>query len=130
MEKYTRIWTAVDRNRNEIIAFEIGDGSWTTGSKIWQQIKEKVNKIKWVCTDGNFSYGTILPTNPMCYSGDEIVKHEINKAETCLVESFNSLLRHYIPCLARKTKAFAKSEAGLHRAMKFFMFRKIICKQI
>jgi IS1 family transposase len=52
----------VDRNRNEITAFEIGDGTWQTGSKIWQKVKEIAGKIKWVCTDGNFAYETILPT--------------------------------------------------------------------
>jgi IS1 family transposase len=130
MEKYTRIWTAVDRDRNEIIAFEIGDGTWQTGHKIWQKIKQKASKIKYVCTDGNFAYNTILPTYSLKKDDPEIVKHIVNKGETCLVESFNSLLRHYIPCLARKTKAFAKSEKGLHRAMKFFMFRDVICKRI
>jgi IS1 family transposase len=49
------------------------------------------------------------------------------KSETCLVEAFNSLLRYYVPYLARKTKAYAKSRNGLNCAIKFFMFKHIIC---
>ena len=51
----------------------------------------------------------------------------MSKSETCLVESFNSNMRHYIPCLARKTNAYAKSKEALNRVMKFFMFKDIIC---
>lgn len=75
--------------------------------------------IKIVATDGNFTYNAVLPSK---------IKHLVSKSETCLVESFNSKMRHYIPCLARKTKAYAKSKEALNRAMKFFMFRDILCK--
>jgi len=52
-------------------------------------------------------------------------KHISNKSKTRLVEAKNSDLRHYIPYLARKTKAFAKSREGLNRTMKFYIFKDI-----
>jgi IS1 family transposase len=84
---------------------------------MWEKVSH--HKIKFVCTDGNYSYGAVLPKK---------IEHIISKKETCFVESKNSCMRHYIPCLRRKTKAYAKSREALNRAMKFFIFRKMICK--
>jgi insertion element IS1 protein InsB len=36
-------------------------------------------------------------------------RHYMTKAETCLVESFNSLIRHYLARFNRKTKRYSKS---------------------
>lgn len=36
-------------------------------------------------------------------------KHYMTKAETSLVESFNSLLRHYLARFNRKTKRYSKA---------------------
>ena len=36
-------------------------------------------------------------------------KHSTTKAETSLVESFNSLIRHYLARFNRKTKRYSKS---------------------
>ena len=74
--------------------------------------------LKIIATDGNFTYNTVIPRD---------VRHIVSKSETCLVESFNSKIRHYIPCLAPKTKTYVKSKEALNRAMKFFMFKDIIC---
>ena len=36
-------------------------------------------------------------------------QHVVSKAETCLVESKNSLIRHYLARFNRKTKRFTKA---------------------
>ncbi len=36
-------------------------------------------------------------------------KHHMTKSETCLVESFNSLIRHYLARFNRKTKRYGKA---------------------
>jgi len=82
---------------------------------MWSRVSH--HNIKYACTDGNKAYKKAI------YGA----KHVVSKSETCLVEAFNSLLRHYIPCLARKTKAYAKSESALKRNLKFFMFKSQIC---
>ena len=100
-----------------MLAFWIGPGDEIAARRIWEKISH--HKINFVCTDGNFSYNKVLPSE---------INHVVDKAETSFVESKNSDLRHYNSCLARKTKAYAKSKKALNRAMKFFMFKDIICR--
>ena len=52
------------------------------------------------CTDGNYAYNKHIK---------EPIKHVITKAETCLVEAYNSILRHCLARLQRKTKSYSKS---------------------
>ena len=37
------------------------------------------------------------------------INRQCSKAETCLVESFNSLIRHYLARFNRKTKRYSKA---------------------
>ena len=55
-----------------------------------------------VCTDGNFAYDSELGLNAD-------INHVISESETCLAESYNSVLRHYLARLQRKTKCYSKS---------------------
>ncbi|MDR2723666.1 MAG: hypothetical protein LBB25_00460 [Holosporaceae bacterium] len=54
------------------------------------------------CTDGNPTYQEELSPNID-------IRHIVTKAETCLVESYNSVLRYYLARLQRKTKCYSKS---------------------
>jgi insertion element IS1 protein InsB len=64
------------------------------------------NDVAMVCTDGNPSYAEVF--------GEDIdLKHVVTKSETCLVESYNSVLRYYLARLHRKTKCYSKSEEML-----------------
>ena len=94
----------------EIVAFYIGPGT-ETSAKI---ILEKLGKIriKYICNDGNFAYQNIIPKG---------TQHIISKAETCLVESFNASLRHYIACLRRRTMCYSKSRKNLNRDVFFWL---------
>ena len=93
-----RVWTAVDRNRLRFAAFEIGDVSGEALKKILNRLSNCFINI--ICTDGNFTYHKFIPSS---------IQHFITKSETCLVEAYNSVLRHYLARLQRKTKCYSKS---------------------
>lgn len=60
---------------------------------------EKKYKIEYLCTDAYEAYSKYLISK----------KHTTTKAETALVESFNSLIRHYLARFNRKTKRYSKA---------------------
>jgi insertion element IS1 protein InsB len=60
------------------------------------------NNLKIVCTDENPTYREELSPNID-------IRHVVTKAETCLVESYNSVLGYYLARLQRKTKCYSKS---------------------
>ena len=64
-----------------------------------QRLERKGYKIKILCTDGYEGYAS--------YKLAE--KHYITKAETSLVESKNSLIRHYLARFHRRTNRYAKA---------------------
>jgi IS1 family transposase len=69
------VWTAVDRNRLRISAFEVRSGDTETFRRLWDRMKHNV--LEYVCTDGNPSYSEVL-----CEDND--IKHVVIKSETCL----------------------------------------------
>ena len=78
-------------------------------------IKERYKKIKYLCTDGNPSYEYFkLAEN-----------HVVSKAETALVESFNSSMRDMLARLNRKTKRFSKSLEMLRLTLVMFFNKDI-----
>ena len=96
--KHTFVWIAVDRERGQIIDFEIGDRSKNTYLELARRIESKYN-IKHLCTDDYAAY--------KYYRISE--NHHTTKSETCLVESFNSLIRNYLARFNRCTKRYSKS---------------------
>nr|WP_253308624.1 IS1 family transposase [Rickettsia endosymbiont of Ceutorhynchus assimilis] len=56
-------------------------------------------KIKISCSDYYDVYGKYIISE----------KHYMSKKETALVESFNSLIRHYLARFNRKTKRYSKA---------------------
>ena len=100
----------------DIVAFTLGTGIQENAWKLLHILNKKY-KAKLICTDGNFSYEKTVPY---------FAKNEINKGETCLVESFNARLRHYIPSLRRRTMCFAKERWALFRDVFMWVNRKNI----
>ena len=90
----------MDRNRNKIIDIIV---SRTRGKSVYigmaQRLERRGYKIKILCTDGYEGYS--------CYS--LATKHLVSKSETSLVESKNSLIRHYLARFNRKTKRYSKA---------------------
>ncbi|MDR1609287.1 MAG: hypothetical protein LBR78_00310 [Holosporales bacterium] len=81
-------------------AFEVGTGEAATLRKLLDRLGE--DKLSVVCTDGNPAYHEELSLNAD-------IRHVVTKAETCLVESYNSVLRYCLARLQRKTKCYSKS---------------------
>ena len=97
-------------------AFEIGPGNTATLKRLWKKSEE--NEIDFVCTDGNYSYSDIVSQNAD-------IKHIVSKSETCLVESYNSVLRHYLARLQRKTKCYSKSAEMLRISVMLLINKKL-----
>ena len=93
-----RIWTAVNINKLKFADFVVGGESKDVCKELLNKLKECTINI--ICTDGNYAYDECIPEN---------VTHVITKSETCLVESYNSVLRAGLARLHRKTKYYSKS---------------------
>ena len=97
----------------------MGSGKASVLRKLIDKIGE--NNLKIVRTDGNFAYEEELSMNAD-------IKHVINKSETCLVESYNSVLRYYLARLHRKTKCYSKSIQMLELSIALFLHsRMLLC---
>ena len=90
----------MDRSRNKIIDIRVSE----TREKLlflgmdWN-LEDRGYEVKILCTDGYEAYSY--------YKLAE--RHIITKAETSLVESKNSLIRHYLARFNRKTKRYSKA---------------------
>jgi IS1 family transposase len=79
------VWLAVDRNRNKIIDITVSKKrDKSVFVRIAQRLERKVFKVKILCSDGYEGYRYYKLAQ----------KHIVTKAETSLVESKNSLIRH------------------------------------
>jgi insertion element IS1 protein InsB len=106
----------VDRNRNKICDFEIGDRSFATYYKLAERL-EKAYNIKHLCTDNYEAYRK--------YRISEF--HHTTKAETSLVEAKNSSLRDNLARLNRRTKRISKSIEMLKNTILLFINKQILC---
>jgi len=66
-----------------------------------------------VCTDHWKPYESFVPEE----------KHIQSKAETFTVEGYNSLFRHFLARLRRKTKCYTKASYMLVHSVKLLMFK-------
>jgi IS1 family transposase len=89
----------VDRNRNKVIDIVVSKSrDKFVFVRMAQRLQRKCYKVKILCTDGYERYGY--------YQLAE--SHLVTKSETALVESKNSLIRHYLARFNRITKRFPK----------------------
>ncbi|KKF98123.1 insertion element iS1 4 protein insB [Methanosarcina mazei] len=91
------MWIAVDRVGKKFINCSFGSRGTETGQLIWEKLKTK--KIEEVMTDHWKPYAEFIP---------ETI-HTQSKAETYTVEGYNSIFRHFLARLRRKTKCYTKS---------------------
>ncbi|MDY0385929.1 MAG: IS1 family transposase [Methanolobus sp.] len=96
-KKYCWIWIAVDRNGKKFMDCSFGSRGTKTGQKLWKKLKNK--EIGEVMTDHWKAYAEFLP--------EKI--HTRSKAETYTVEGYNSIFRHFLARLRRKSKCYTKS---------------------
>ncbi|MSO13949.1 IS1 family transposase [Rickettsiales endosymbiont of Trichoplax sp. H2] len=113
--EYTRIWTAVDRDRFKTVSFRVGNEDKENYIDMAIELESKYKEINYMCTDGNKTYGFY-----------KIAKHHvIGKSETALVESFNLSLRDMLARLNRRTKRFSKSLEMLRLTLIMFFNKDI-----
>ncbi|MFT4967064.1 MAG: insertion element IS1 protein InsB, partial [Candidatus Deianiraeaceae bacterium] len=93
------------------INFVIGDRSANTGKALWNNIKDK--KIDYFMTDHWRSYNTFLPKE----------KHIKSKEETFTVEGYNSLFRHFLARMRRKSKCYSKCVIMLEYSLRLLMLK-------
>jgi insertion element IS1 protein InsB len=75
--------------------------------------------VEIACTDRNPTYADVL-------GEDADIRHVITKSETCLVESYNSVLRYYLARLHRKTKCYSKSALMLRISITMLIYKKFL----
>ena len=93
------MWLAVDRDRNKIVDIQVSKSREFSDYYEMALRIEEIYKIEHLCTDGYDAYKKY-----------KISKyHHTTKAETSLVESKNSLIRHYLARFIRRTKRYSKS---------------------
>ena len=54
------------------------------------------------------------------------MQHVRSKSETCLVESFNSLIRHYLARFNRKTKRYSKAIDMIYNSILLLFNKKLL----
>jgi insertion element IS1 protein InsB len=76
----------------------LGNRGTETGKRLWDRVKDYANGF--VATDYWKSYSEMIPQEQLIQS----------KKETYTVESYNSVIRHFLARFRRKTKCYSKSE--------------------
>jgi IS1 family transposase len=92
--------------------FQLGSRGTETGKLLYEKIKDE-NKNATYMTDYWKAYAEFLPSE----------RHIQSKAETYTVEGYNSLLRHFLARLKRRTKCYSKSFQMLYYSLILF-FKK------
>jgi insertion element IS1 protein InsB len=77
------------------------------------RLSDKYN-IEYLCTDAYEVYSKYIISKI----------HTTTKAETALVESFNSLIMHYLPRFNRKTKRYSKTLDMIENSLVIFSLIK------
>ena len=142
-----KVWTAVDRGRNKVIAFKISKDSNRNDNIICRQLLEEIKgnssnsinnnnnnnnnnndiiKINIIATDGNYSYDKVINKG---YNKD-CNKHIISKSETCLVESYNASLRGRLAMFNRRTKSYSKDFNSMNNAVFMWIHREFLMNNI
>ena len=99
----------MDRDGKRYVQFVLGDRSEETGKKLWEEVRDcSMGKVM---TDYWKPYENFVPP----------AQHIQSKAETFTVEGYNSLLRHFLARLRRKTKCYSKSLKMLFYSLKLLM---------
>ncbi|SDG13939.1 insertion element IS1 protein InsB, partial [Methanolobus vulcani] len=88
---------AIDRVGKRFINCSFGSRGTETGIQLWDKLKDI--EIKEVMTDHWKAYAEFLPA----------AIHTRSKAETYTVEGYNSIFRHFLARLRRKSKCYTKS---------------------
>ena len=106
------IWIAVDRYAKEFVNFVVGDRSTKTGKELWEGVKDRAKGF--IATDYWKPYEKFVPKD----------KHIQSKAHTYKVEGYNSLFRHFLARMRRKSKCYSKSVKMLEYSVKLLILKR------
>lgn len=111
------IWGAVCRKTRRLIGLIVGDRSEQTATRLWRQLtarlKAQGNETMFYADHYNV-YPTIVPPEQLIQS----------KKETFTIEGQNSLMRHFLARLHRKTFCYSKSIEMLQYSLNLFLYRR------
>jgi insertion element IS1 protein InsB len=107
------IWLAVERSKQEIKGFFVGNRSYKSFEKL-SEIIGNINTKKYA-TDDYGAYGIINPT-----------KHIVGKAHTFTVERTNRRLRHYLARFVRKSYSVSQSIHMVVNSLYVWVFKHLI----
>lgn len=105
------IMTMVERDPRRIIGNVVAKdkSAWRI-----QEIVDKSPEAKTYCTDGYYGYLSVI------FPGNHIYNTH-NKSDTYTAEGVNADLRHYIPCLKRRSRCFARTIETLQAVIDVFV---------
>ena len=102
---------AVDRDAKQFLHCVLGARDTETGKHLWEVVKQ--DPLQGVMTDYGNPYEHLIPP----------ALHTQSKAETYTVEGYNSLLRHFLARLRRKSKCYSKSRQMLQYSVMLLMLK-------
>ncbi|KFI37101.1 insertion element iS1 4 protein insB [Peptococcaceae bacterium SCADC1_2_3] len=105
------MWIAVDRYGKRFINCVLGDRGTATGKQLWDAIKD--TEIGKIATDHWKPYENFIPKE----------LHVQSKTETFTVEGYNSLFRHFLARMRRKSKCYSKSKEMLKYSVILLMLK-------
>ena len=96
------------REQKRILGIELGSRATVTGQRLYQTLDR--SEVQQVMTDRYKPYEAIVPRS----------LHHPSKAQTYTVEGYNSLFRHFLARLRRKSKCYSKSIEMLRYSLLLF----------
>jgi IS1 family transposase len=81
----------------------------------WQAVLDAAPQAVRYYSDGSPTYRALL-----YHPGIHLAFHD--KSQTYRVEGDNAELRHYLACLARRSRCFSRSLKALYQAVKLFVY--------
>ena len=100
------LWSMIDHETGEIVAFIIGSRKHEMLEQLWTIITELNIEIEIVYADNNFAYHKVIPPNLLV----------IGKKNTQKIERKHLTFRTRLKRLARKTICYSKSPV-MHKIM-------------
>ena len=80
-----------------------------TGLRLYEKLKDR--EVGFYCSDYWKSYEDILQSE----------FHIQSKSETCMIEGYNSRIRHYLARFKRKSKCYSKAQHMIEKSLNLLM---------
>jgi insertion element IS1 protein InsB len=100
------VWIAICKQTKQVISFVIGNRGLKEARELWRKTKNVCSPSR-VCTDHWKSYEKVIPKE----------KHFQGKKETCLIESFNFIVRLRLKRFNRKSKCYSKTKKMIEASL-------------